>query len=175
MKFTDKQWEWIRWTILVLLIGILGFFNINTPFPIPPTPSADSQFGVLSTNQKVISNKEGTKLTVLSGGEIEMQSGAVLDVQSGTTGVVNATGVSATTITGTTFVLNGQTQSGAVRSGTASSYTSGTSITHGFTVTPTVCLISPMQNITATYTITSTGFSTNMQTTTNPIYWVCVR
>lgn len=60
-----------------------------------------------------------------------------------------------------------------VRSGTQANYTSGSSITHGFTTTPTLCIINPVQNITATYTITTTGFSSDMQTTSAAIYWMC--
>jgi hypothetical protein len=78
-----------------------------------------------------------------------------------------------TTANITTLNVGGQAQSGAVRYGTAATYTSGSSIAHGFTVTPTVCMISPMQAITSTYTITTTGFSTNMPTTASPIYWMC--
>lgn len=69
--------------------------------------------------------------------------------------------------------VGAETQSGAVRFGTAASYASGTSIAHGFTTTPTVCAIIPTQNISATFTITSTGFSSNMQTTASPVYWFC--
>lgn len=81
----------------------------------------------------------------------------------------------ATITTGTlsTLVLGNQTQSGAVRFGAASVYTTGTSIAHGFTTTPTVCFISPSPEITATYTITTTGFSSNMATRANPVYWMC--
>lgn len=68
------------------------------------------------------------------------------------------------TATALPFIIRGETQA---------NYTQGDSITHGFSITATWCIISPMQNITATYTITETGFSSDMQTTTNPIMWQC--
>lgn len=49
MKFTDKQIEWGRWLVIVILIGVLGFFQLNAPFAVPPTPSpAASDFGALA-------------------------------------------------------------------------------------------------------------------------------
>lgn len=93
--------------------------------------------------------------------------------QPNVTSVGSLSTATITTATITSLSLGGQTQSGAVRYGTASSYASGASIAHGFTVTPTVCMINPNQSITATYTITSTGFSSDMVDTASPIYWLC--
>ena len=83
------------------------------------------------------------------------------------------TNLTATTITATTFALGGQVQTGAVRYGTAATYTSGASITHGFTVTPTTCIASPEREVTATLTITTTGFSWDTASRATPIFWVC--
>jgi hypothetical protein len=60
-----------------------------------------------------------------------------------------------------------------VRGGTAATYTSGASITHGFSAAPLWCTIFPSQSITATLTITTTTFSSNMASTSSPIYWQC--
>lgn len=90
-----------------------------------------------------------------------------------TLGTANVTTLNATTLDATTLKMDSVAFTGAVKYGTAATYTSGTSITHGFAVTPTVCIISPMQAITSTYTLTATGFSTNMPSTASPIYWMC--
>lgn len=91
-------------------------------------------------------------------------------------GLASVVGVASSNgITSTTNVLSvgGATFTGPIKYGTAASYTQSASITHGFSVTPTVCFINPVQNITTTYTITATGFSSDMDTTANPIYWMC--
>ena len=87
-----------------------------------------------------------------------------------TTGGIIAAGGAMTT---TQLYINGSPQSGAVRFGASSVYTTGASITHGFTVTPTVCILSPGVEITATYSISSTSFSVDTATRATPIYWMC--
>lgn len=121
----------------------------------------------------------GAKLLVESGGTIEAKSGGALVLDSGSTATFDSGSIttyasgSTLNVPAASLAVGSATFTGAIKYGTAATYTSGTSITHGFTTTPTICIISPMQNITATYTITATGFSTNMQTTGNPVYWMC--
>jgi len=59
--------------------------------------------------------------------------------------------------------------------GSQATYTSGSYIANGMVTTATVCFISPSPEITATYTITATGFSSNTASRSNPIYWMCVQ
>ena len=68
--------------------------------------------------------------------------------------------------------LAGETFTGATKYGTAATYTSGDSITHGFATTPTICMLWPIE-VTATLTITTTGFSSDTATHSNPVYWLC--
>lgn len=90
---------------------------------------------------------------------------------------INNTGANPVTVndnlvvTGTLSV-NGETFTGPVKYGTAASYTSGARVAHGFSVTPTMCMIWPAP-ITATVTITSTGFTSDIATTANPVMWLC--
>lgn len=75
-------------------------------------------------------------------------------------------------VTGT-LGISGDTFTGTVHFGALVAYTSGESIAHGFSVTPTVCLINPIRDVTSTLTITTTGFSSDMATVAEPIYWLC--
>ena len=106
-------------------------------------------------------------------------TGASATYLTGTLGTANQPNVTnlgtQVYLTATNFALGGQVQTGAVRYGTAATYNSGVSIVHGFTVTPTMCVLSPSPEITATYTITTTGFSSNTATRATPIYWMCGR
>ncbi len=72
----------------------------------------------------------------------------------------------------TTLVLGTNSFTGAIKYGTSATYVEGTSITHGFATTPTVCLLTPMP-ITGTLTITTTGFSSDTGMAAVPIYWMC--
>ncbi len=75
-------------------------------------------------------------------------------------------------VTGTLSV-NGATFTGPIKYGTAASYNKGASITHGFATTPTMCILQPTRDVTSTLTITATGFSSDMATVAEPIYWMC--
>jgi len=123
--------------------------------------------GALSCNDAIVTDSS------ITSGDGTGSSGSLV-LTNGTTNSIVLTGSSGN-IGGATLTLGSQTQSGAVRYGTVATYTTGTSIAHGFTVTPTMCLISPMQAVTATYTITTTGFSSNMPSTSSPIMWICGR
>ncbi|CAG0957600.1 hypothetical protein ANRL3_00654 [Anaerolineae bacterium] len=90
------------------------------------------------------------------------------------TGALN-TDAALTAATGnytTTLGIGGINFPGTARWGTSATYTSADSLTHGFSITPTVCFI-PQAEITTTYTITATGFSANMTTSGTPVYWFC--
>ena len=104
-------------------------------------------------------------------------TGASATYLTGTLGTANQPNVTnlgtQTYLSATNFALGGQVQTGAVRYGTAATYTSGASITHGFTVTPTACIASPEREVTATLTITTTGFSWDTASRATPIFWVC--
>lgn len=143
MNLTDKQWEWMRWFVIVALVAVFGFFDLNAPIQVPPTPAPASAPIAQPTASRT------TNFTNL-----------------------NVTGeLDAATLDAATFKVGGYTQSGAMRFGTSATYTTGVGITHGFAVTPTMCIFSPLP-ITATLTITTTGFSANL-TSENPIYWAC--
>ncbi len=89
------------------------------------------------------------------------------------TDTLNVTGLTTLgTATATTLQVGGVSFSGAMKYGTAATYVAGTSITHGFATTPTVCLVTPMP-ITGTLSITTTGFSSDTGMTAVPIYWMC--
>ena len=75
MKFTDKQLEWIRWGAMVVLIAVFGFLGLQTP-SVPSAPSGELVAG--STNQKITSNREGSILNVLSGGQINAAAGSTV-------------------------------------------------------------------------------------------------
>lgn len=106
-------------------------------------------------------------------------SGANTISLTGSTGVVAATTANVATLNATTVVsataisIGTSSFSGTIHYGTSATYTQGAEILHGFSVTPTVCFISPSPEITATYTITATGFSSNTSSRANPIYWMC--
>lgn len=87
--------------------------------------------------------------------------------------VNNAAGAETFKVTASTGAvsISGASFTGPIKYGTSATYTSGTNISHGFTTTPTMCIFSPLP-VTATLTITSTGFSANW-TNANPVYWMC--
>ncbi len=114
----------------------------------------------------------GNSLTLTS--TLNMQNAAITNIGNASTDFDTSGGLTTVYLTTTNNMnMNGATFSGPIKYGTQSTYTQGASITHGFATTPTVCIISPMQNITATYSLAETTFSTNMQSTSNPIYWMC--
>ncbi len=92
------------------------------------------------------------------------------------TGVLNCAGAAniggAVNISGT-ISKSGVSFTGVMKWGASSVYTSGASITHGFSVTPTVCILQPARDVTSTLTITATGFSSDMATVSTPVYWMC--
>ena len=91
-------------------------------------------------------------------------------------GDINCAGVAniggAVNITGT-ISKSGVSFTGVMKWGAAAVYTSGESITHGFATTPTVCILQPARDVTSTLTITATGFSSDMATVEESIYWMC--
>ncbi len=102
-----------------------------------------------------------------------------LTAAGGVTATINTANQSSITnlgtqtyLTATNFSLAGITQKWSV-GGTAATYTSESSIAFTAPTTPTWCVMSPSPEITATYTITSAGFSVNTITRSNPVYWTC--
>lgn len=76
------------------------------------------------------------------------------------------------TVSGT-LGIGGVSFSGVKHWGSLAVYTSGESISHGFSVTPTVCFLLPSRDVTSTITITTTGFSSNRATASEAVYWEC--
>jgi hypothetical protein len=114
-----------------------------------------------------------TLITTTASGPVALNSGLTMDTDaltvadtSGNTvikGTLNVTG---------TLSQSGVSFSGPVKYGTASTYAAGTSLVHGFATTPTVCMLWPAE-VTATLTITTTGFSSDRSSGSNPVYWLC--
>lgn len=115
----------------------------------------------------------GNVMTVNANGDFDTLSvaGAIDGTSIKNTGVNPITVNDDLVVTGTLSV-NGATFTGPTKYGTAASYTNGAAIVHGFSVTPTMCMIWPAP-ITATVTITTTGFSSDIATTANPVMWLC--
>jgi len=121
--------------------------------------------GALSCNDAIVTDSG------ITSGDATGSAGS-LALTNGTSNSITATG-STGALAATSLSLGGATFSGAIKYGTAASYTQGASITHGFATTPTMCMIWPNQNITSTLTMVASTFSSNMQTTGSPIYWLC--
>lgn len=115
----------------------------------------------------------GNVMTVNANGDFDTLSvaGAIDGTSIKNTGANPVTVNDNLVVTGTLSV-NGETFTGPTKYGTAASYTNGAAIVHGFSVTPTMCMIWPAP-ITATVTITATGFSSDIATTANPVMWLC--
>lgn len=106
-------------------------------------------------------------MCVTAGGKVvTFPSGSTLTVDSGATFIANTLDV-------TTLKKSGVSFTGATKYGTAATYTSGSSVTHGFATTPTMCMMLPARDVTSTLTITATGFSSDRATQATPIYWIC--
>ncbi len=97
--------------------------------------------------------------------DLRLQNGETID--NATDGTVNIAGTSPV------LAIGGVGFSGPIKYGTAATYTSGAAITHGFTVTPTMCMLQPTRDVTSTLTIGETTFSSDMASVATPIYWMC--
>lgn len=104
---------------------------------------------------------------------VRFQQAVTADSTLAVTGVTTLGTANITAANATALTVGGYTQSGAVRFGTAATYTTGASITHGFAVTPTMCIMTPIRDVTSTLTITATGFSSNRATQAETMYWIC--
>jgi len=82
--------------------------------------------------------------------------------------------VTARNITTTgTLAADGVTFTGPIKYGYVASQVDGADITHGFSTTPTVCIVSATSGYTASVgVITTTLFTANVGATT-PVYWMC--
>ncbi|GEM_PF-5305485 len=126
-----------------------------------------------TTNQSNVTNL-GTQ-TYFTATNATITTGAVttetVTSLTATTGAI--TNGTVTTATVTSLSLDSGTFSGAFRSGTSATYTSGAAITHGYSVTPTACLVFPQRDVTETVTLGATTFSSDRATQASPIYWIC--
>jgi len=123
--------------------------------------------GVIGNNTAITGTLTVTGATALNGG---------LAMDTSAFSVADATGntvISGTLNVTSTLSQGGVSFTGPIKYGTAATYTSGASISHGFATTPTVCILTPARDVTATLTITTTGFSSDTATRAAPIYWLC--
>lgn len=178
MNLTQNQYARLAGALIILLASALGIVTgydlaiiqprqqatanlINATFQV----EAPTRAGTIYTNienLRVRHNLNGMGATTLD---------STLAVAGAQTNASTLTVTGAMTVTGN-LAANGVAFSGPVKYGTATTYTSGTSISHGFATTPTICIFSPRE-ITSTLTITTTGFSCDTATHSNPIYWIC--
>ncbi len=142
--------------------------------------------GVTTHTGAVTVNNNATITGTLNVTGAQTNSGALTVNNNGTiTGTLAVTGAQTNsgeftvnnnaTITGT-LNLTGATFTGPIKYGATSSYASGTAITHGFGLTPTVCgLLGASSAITdSVTTISSTTFSLAFSAGTTPtVYWMC--
>ena len=173
MNLTEKQWEWIRWFAVVALIAVFGFLGIQAPIAVPVTPQADD-FNVLGLQPIKHTNPETFSQSVTFSGAV---AATVIKVNS--TPVFWATPIptyaysAPTAVNTATPIPTATALPFVIRGGTEATYTSNAAITHGFAAAPTWCSIFPNQSITATLSITTTTFSSDMASTSSPIYWQC--
>jgi hypothetical protein len=111
--------------------------------------------------------------SVSSGGPI---TGTSLSMGSG---AINGGAISGTSlnssggVTATSYAIGTNAFTGVMKYGVAATYTNQGAITHGFTVTPTVCFMFPQTAVTETITIIASTFSSNRETQVTPVYWMC--
>lgn len=163
MNFNDKQWEWVRWFVVVALIAVLGILQINAPFAVPATPSpAASKVGA----QAIVLWK--TDSAVLEG-----LSGSTLQMDSGSTVAFNGT-----------VKQNGYTNACAFAAGEATNVISGTTIAHTLGVTPTMVQLTPEYTGLFTQTVyvkahdttsITVGISPGSVVTLTALYWMACK
>ena len=157
--------------ILTIALGVVVTVGIVAGVVLPVAPA---QPQVVVGGSQALTNYF-REITV-NGNAVVSGSLAVTGTVTGTLGTASQPNVTnlgtQTYLTATNLILSGVAFSGPVKYGVSAVYTSGTRIAHGFSTTPTVCLLSPV-DLTATVTITSTGFSSNASTRATPLYWIC--
>jgi hypothetical protein len=140
--------------VITLLLAVVSIFGYNVVVNANQPQAQD--FGALGLGPAQPAQRFKS-LTVDNG----------LTVGGATIQTPGATRVAATPQpTATTFPF-------VIRGGTASTYTSGAAITHGFAAAPTWCIVFPNQSVTSTLTLGTTTFSSDMASTSSPIYWQC--
>jgi hypothetical protein len=156
--------------IVAILVTGLGLLAYDTGIVRPGFARLEpaGQFGDLAVGTGRFTTIYGTIATANQPNITNLGTQTQLTATTGT--ITNAT---VTTATITSLSLNGATFSGPIRFGSAAVYTTSTSIAHSFTTTPTWCLLWPTRDITSTYTITATGFSSNRSTQSETVYWAC--
>lgn len=130
------------------------------------TASAYTNAGSLDQSNQLITNIGAAGTDFTSGGGL---------TTAGALQVNNNAAITGTLALGS----NAATFSGPIKYGVASNYTSGTAITHGFTVTPTVCgMLGSSVAVTPTVFISATTtFSMTWDTgyTAYKMYWMCAQ
>lgn len=136
--------------------------------------------GVLSCNDAMKTDSGFTTGDATgSAGSVAVTNGTVNTiVLTGSSGAISASTLTASTSISSTAIKIGADQfSGAIRYGAAATYTSGTDIAHGLSVTPTVC--GPLGWSSAiTDAVVSMGNATQFSVTfsagtTPTLYWMC--
>jgi hypothetical protein len=120
----------------------------------------------LSGTAALVGATTATGATALNGGlTMDTSAFSVADTTGNTvvSGTLNIT---------STLSQGGVSFTGPLKYGTAATYASGARIAHGFATTPTMCMLWPAE-ITATLTITTTGFSSDTAVHSTPIMWMC--
>jgi hypothetical protein len=118
------------------------------------------------TTTNLVSQTVGNSTTYLTSTNASLTNATI--------GAGSATTLASGYLTSTNVIsMGGATFTGAIKYGTAANYTTGASITHGFSTTPTICILTPARDVTATLTITTTGFSSTTATRADGIFWLC--
>ena len=151
MNISKEQWQRIGGIVLFAVLAIAAVLGWVFPMPAPvPSEAETRSVGVVGLGAEKVK-----ALNVQNDAKV----GGSLDIGA------NADVVGSLSIGSVTF-------SGPVKYGTSATYATGASIAHGFATTPTVCILWPAE-ITATLTITSTGFSSDTAAHSSPVYWMC--
>jgi len=172
---TIKKWLTFVISVVALIVSVLTAINGALPNQIGEPPIAVTNQGV--SNLDTLQVGDGSLTEAAFGFTADPDNGLYrvgannIGIVAGGTKIIDVTS-SGASIVGT-FGLSGVTFSGVAKWGSSATYTSGSSISHGFTTTPTVCLMEPARDVTSTLTITATGFSSNRATQATPIYWIC--
>ena len=180
------------WLLVLSWVVMAGLQVLALAQPVGLTPSRATNFtdmvlsgditaatGTITTLTSTTANVTTENPTTLNVGGGTGSTGCTLSSAGNIT--CDGNGVISGTLNVTGTLSNGGNPfSGAIRMGSTSAYTSGVSITHGGTITPTKgCAVSfdtvaGSTAITITSrTITTTGFSLVTSESNVPMWWVC--
>ena len=155
MKFSNQdKWRVLVWTlVLTMVFTIVAIVPANAAPPnVPPAqatiPAGASRFGSVQLDGNLYFMGTNGKLVSGPGNfSIRNYNDTQDNLQVGPTGNVALP-------SGATLSIGTDAFSGIVRYGTASTVISGTTIAHGFTVTPTSFIIQPATGYAGTFTQT---------------------